>query len=120
MEPSEQKEVFATRLYQWTLRLIKLMGGFPRDNVSQIVIKQLLRSSTSILANYTEAKSARSRKDYINFFTYALKSANESEIWMKLLQDSGRGSKELSWLSGELVEISKILAKSIITLKKNM
>jgi four helix bundle protein len=80
--------------------------------------KQLLRSGTSILANYIEANSASSRKDFINFFTYSLKSANESKVWICLLRDSDKGDKkEMEWLLKELIEISNIIASSIITLK---
>ena len=88
------------------------------DSVSQIMGKQLLRSGTSVLANYIEATSASSKKDFINFFTYSLKSANESKVWLTLLKDVGKGEKgELVWLLSELVEIANIFASSIITLK---
>lgn len=75
----------------------------------------MLHSATSIIANIVEAKSASSRKDYINFFTHALKSANETKVWLCLLRDARKVdvSKELQ----ECEEIAKILAKSIITLK---
>jgi four helix bundle protein len=80
--------------------------------------KQLLRSGTSVIANYAEANSASSKKDFINFFTYSLKSANESKLWLSLLKDTNKGdSKELKWLLDELIEISKVLAFSILTLK---
>jgi four helix bundle protein len=77
-----------------------------------------LRSGTSILANYIEANSASSKKDFINFFTHSLKSANESKVWICLLRDTGKGDKkEIAWLLKELIEISNIIAASIITLK---
>ena len=76
------------------------------------------RSGTSILANYIEANSASSRRDFINFFTHALKSANESKVWLCLLRDTDKGDqKELGWLLKELIEISNIIASSILTLK---
>ncbi len=80
--------------------------------------KQFLRSGTSILANYIEANSASSKKDFINFFTHSLKSANESKVWLVLLRDTNKGDKnELKWLLKELIEIANILASSILTLK---
>lgn len=79
---------------------------------------QLIRSGTSILGNYVEARSSSSRKDYTNFFTHALKSANESKVWLALLRDTGNGQKEeIEWLLGELKEIADILGSSILTLK---
>ena len=112
------KNEFKKRLYNWVLRVIKFIDKLPKDSVCQVMGKQLLRSSTSILANYIEANSASSKRDFINFFTYALKSSNESKVWLTLLRDTGKGNREeLDWLLGELLEISKIIASSILTLK---
>ncbi len=112
------KNEFKKRLYNWVLRLIKFIDKLPKDSVCSIMGKQLLRSGTSILANYIEANSASSRKDFINFFTHALKSSNESKVWLCLLRDTDKGDqKELRWLLKELIEISNIIASSILTLK---
>ena len=112
------KNDFKRRLYNWVLRLIKFIDKLPKDSVCSVMGKQLLRSGTSILANYIEANSASSKKDFINFFTYALKSANESKVWLALLRDTSKGDKpELEWLLKELVEIANILASSLLTLK---
>ena len=70
------------------------------------------------MSNYIEANSASSKKDFINFFTHSLKSANESKVWLTLLRDTNEGDQgELKWLLEELIEISNILASSILTLK---
>lgn len=112
------KNDFKKRVYAWVLRLIKFIDKLPKDSVCQVMGKQLLRSGTSILANYVEANSASSKKDFINFFTYSLKSSNESKVWICLLRDTDKGDKkEIEWLLKELVEISNIIASSIITLK---
>jgi four helix bundle protein len=112
------KMEFKKRIYNWVLRLIKFIDKLPKDSVCLIMSKQLLRSGTSILANYIEANSASSKKDFINFFTHSLKSANESKVWLCLLRDTNKGNeKELKWLLNELVEIANIIASSIITLK---
>ncbi len=118
-DKSEQfKKEFKRRLYTWVLRLIKFIDTLPKDSVCSVIGRQLLRSGTSVLANYIEATSASSRKDFINFFTHALKSANESKMWLTLLRDTGKGDRaELEWLLKELVEIANILASSILTLK---
>lgn len=112
------KNEFKRRLYQWVLRLIKFIGKLPKDSVCEVIGKQLLRSGTSILANYIEANSASSRKDFINFFNHSLKSANESKVWLSILKDSSKGDRqEVEWLLKELGEIANILASSILTLK---
>lgn len=87
------KNEFKKRLYNWVLRLIKFIDKLPRDSVCNVIGKQLLRSGTSILANYIEANSTSSKKDFINFFTHALKSANESKVWLALLRDTNKGDQ---------------------------
>ena len=112
------KNEFKKRLYCWVLRLIKFIDKLPKSPVGDVMGKQLLRSGTSILANYIEANSASSKKDFINFFTHSLKSANESKVWLTLLRDLDKGEKkELTWLLNELIEVANILATSILTLK---
>ena len=115
---SKFKIEFKKRLYIFVLRLVKFIDKLPKNSVSDVMGKQLLRSGTSILANYIEANSASSRKDFINFFTHSLKSANESKVWICLLKDTGRGERQESeYLLKELTEIANIIASSIITLK---
>lgn len=113
------KVEFKKRLYDWVLRLIKTVDSVrSSDSSGQIIGKQLIRSGSSILANYVEADSASSRKDFINFFTYSLKSANESKVWLALLRDTNKSDRnEIQWLLNELTEIAKVVASSILTLK---
>lgn len=112
------KNEFKKRLYNWVLRLIKFIDKLPKTSVNEILGKQLLRSGTSVLANYIEARSASSKKDFINFFTHSLKSANESKVWLSLLRDLDKGNKQINEnLLRELIEVANVLASSILTMK---
>ena len=112
------KNEFKRRLYDWVLRLIKFIDKLPKDSTCSVMGKQLLRSGTSVLANYIEANSASSKKDFINFFTHSLKSANESKVWLTLLRDTKKGNAiETDTLLNELIEIANIIASGILTLK---
>lgn len=112
------KNDFKKRLYDWVLKLVKFISKLPKDSICDVLGRQLLRSGTSILANYVESGSSSSKKDFINFFTYSLKSANESKVWLTLLRDLKKGDGEdLKWLLNELTEVANILASSILTLK---
>ncbi len=116
---STQTEAFKKRLYSFTIGLIAFIDQLPKDNVSRRIGDQLLRSGTSVLANFVEGQSASSRKDFANFFNHSLKSANESKIWLALLCDSKRVSAEKTrWYLNELEEFVKIFASSIITLRR--
>lgn len=112
------KKEFKKRLYAFTLRLIEFLDTLPKDNVSRRLGDQLLRSGTSIVANFVEGQAASSRKDFTNFFNIALKSANESKLWLALLRDSRRVEpKDVEWFLHELEEIANIFASSILTLR---
>jgi four helix bundle protein len=112
------KDEFKRRVYQFALDVIGFVDRLPGDQTSRIIADQLIRSTTSIGANVIEAQAASSRKDYTNFFTHALKSANECKFWLGLLRDSGRGDKEsVNRLLREATEIANILATSILTLR---
>jgi four helix bundle protein len=88
------------------------------DFVILVIAKQLLRSATSIGANIIEAQAGSSRKDFTNFFSYALKSANESKFWLGLLRDSNKASTDaIIPVITETTELANILASSILTLK---
>jgi len=118
MERKQFKVIFKKRLYQFTLKLIELLDSLPQDNTSRRLSDQLLRSGTSILANYVEGQSSSSKREFTNYLNYSLKSANESKVWLALLRDSKRvKSENAAWYLKELDEVSKILASSIMKLK---
>ena len=117
-DKEKMKKEFKKRLYAFTLGLIEFLDKLPNDNVSRRVGDQLLRSGTSIIANYVEGQAASSKKDFTNFFNTSLKSVNESKLWFALLRDSGRVKPEgVAWFLEELEEFGKIFASSILTLK---
>ena len=117
-DKSKFKKDFKKRLYNLTLKLIEFLDNLPKDNVSTRIGDQLLRSGTSIIANYIEGQAASSKKDFTNFFNTSLKSTNESKLWFALLRDSKRiKPEEAVWFLNELDEIANIFASSILTLK---
>ena len=112
------KETFKKRIYESVIRLIRTLDTFPKDSTTKILVDQLVRSYTSILANYIEAQAASSRKDFTNYIHHSLKSANESKVWISILKDTNRLlGKDAVYFLGELKEISNILASSLLKLK---
>ncbi|OGX27487.1 MAG: hypothetical protein A2787_08070 [Omnitrophica WOR_2 bacterium RIFCSPHIGHO2_01_FULL_48_9] len=107
-----------SRSYQYAIKLIKVLDSLPKDLSAVVIAKQLLRSATSIGANIVEAHAASSRRDFTNFYTHSLKSANESLYWLNLLKDAKNiNLPQLDFLIQETRELSNILASSILTLK---
>lgn len=112
------KKEFKERLYRFVLRLIKFLSSLSKNPITVVIIDQAIRSGTSILANYIEARASSSKREFTNFFQYSLKSANETVIWLSLLKDTQNGSaQEIEYLLKELVEIANIFASSILKLK---
>lgn len=106
------------RAYQFSLSIINLVKDFPRTKIFMIFTDQLLRSATSIGANLIEAKSSSSKRDFIRFYEIALKSCNETIYWLCLLRDGKLvEEKKLKPLIDEVVEVSKMVGSSLLTLK---
>jgi four helix bundle protein len=106
------------RAYRYSIDMIRFLDSLPKDTSTDIIAKQLLRSSTSIGANIIEAKGSSSKKDFTNFFSYSLKSANESLYWLGLLRDAKEiRNQRLDYLLNETKELANILGSSILTLK---
>ena len=79
---------------------------------------QIQRSGTSIGANYCEACEAESKVDFVHKLSIALKEANETEYWLRVLYGSEFISKEMyNELMMDVTEIYKIIAASIKTAK---
>ncbi len=117
-EKDQFKDQFKQRVKQYILKLIRLVDSLSPDQTSKVISYQLIRSGMSIGANYFEARAASSKNDFTNFFTYSLKSANESKFWLETLLDA----KKCDALQGvellqETSEIANVLASSILTLK---
>ena len=89
-EPQELKE--RTKLY--ARRIIRLYVSLPKDTVSQVLGKQMLRAGTSVGANYREANRARSKPEFISKMGDSLKELEETAYWLELLTDERIVRKE--------------------------
>lgn len=109
------------RIYNWILRLIRFIETLDKkDSVSRVIIDQLLRSGTSVGANYVEAVACGTKKGFAQMVEYALKSGNESKFWLAILRDTKRGNaQECQWLLKELIEITRIFGSSVRTMRTN-
>jgi four helix bundle protein len=115
---SKLKTNLKDRAYQYSVRVIEFLDALPQDTSCQVITKQLLRSATSVGANIIEAQASSSKRDFTNFFSYSLKSANESLYWLGLIKDAKKiDNVQLQYLLKETGELANILAASIMTLK---
>nr|WP_292792202.1 four helix bundle protein [Nostoc sp. NMS7] len=91
----------------------------PFDNAGKILSKQFLRSGTSIGANCSEAKYAQSNRDFVSKYSIALKEANETLYWIRIMIRSELvPTSKFQSLIEENERIIKILTSSINKLKE--
>ena len=108
----------AERCLELSIKVIKSAESLNYSVSSKIVIHQLIRSTTSIGANITEAQAGSSKKDFTNYYCIALKSSKETIYWLRLLKAiSGLDLNIYNELVDEVTQISKIIGASIIKLK---
>ncbi len=104
---------------KFSVKIIEVYKFLTKNN-EFIISKQLLRSGTSIWVNINESKFWASRKDFLNKLMIALKEANETLYWLKLLQDSNMFEKDYSEYIDEANSIVGVLVRIVNTPKKNM
>ncbi|MDP1853907.1 MAG: four helix bundle protein [Candidatus Omnitrophota bacterium] len=116
----QNKEDLKTRTQQFAIEIIKLVKIIPRNRIADIISAQLLRSGTSIGANYRAACRARSKADFISKMGIVEEEADETLYWLELLIESGITVKnQIQHLLNEGTEITAIVVASINTAKKN-
>jgi four helix bundle protein len=106
------------RCFFFAKDIILFAGNCKYDKIYTSLFDQLVRSATSIGANVVEGKAGSSKKDWKNYFSIALKSANETKYWLCLIRDTIDVSKvKITELINEANEISKIIATIIVNSK---
>ena len=102
------------RTKAFALRVIKLIRHLPRDVPAKVIANQLMRSATSIGANYRSACRARSRAEFIARLGVVLEESDESRYWLELIVEDGMLSEaRVSALLKEADEISAIIYSAI-------
>ncbi len=116
------EQEFKDRTKQIALRVIRLVESLPNTKTAQIIGKQLLRSATSVGANYRAACRGKSTADISHKLAIVEEEADESLYWLELLIESEIVTeKKLSVLMSDINEIVAMTVSSIKTLRsKNM
>ncbi|MBL8827370.1 MAG: four helix bundle protein [Planctomycetaceae bacterium] len=98
------------RTKQFALRVIRLSSALPPTTQAQVIGKQLLRSGTSVAANFREASRARSNAEFKSKVGIVLQELDESLLWFELLTESEIISlSKLEPLMQETEELIKIM-----------
>lgn len=109
-------EEFKDRTKQFALRVTKLFRALPRTDEARVIGRQLLRSGTSVGANYRAACRGRSRPEFIAKLGIVVEEVDPSVYWLELLAESGIVRAErLALLTNESNELLAIFAAAQLT-----
>ncbi len=113
-QPAELRE----RTKQFAIRIVKLFRALPRTEEARVLGKQVLRSGTSVAANYLAVCRSRSRADFISKIAVVTEEADETVFWLELPVESGIVPKvRLEKLWTEANELIRIFGSSLHTAK---
>lgn len=105
----------------FSLASIKFFDSYKIERKFYSLQDQVIRSSCSIGANIVEGKNSSSTKEMIRYFEIALRSSNETKYWLCLIRDAfQKDISEINQLIDEANQLSKIIAKSILTLRSKL
>src|SRR5438309_9658915 len=81
-------EELKTRTKEFALRILKLVAALPKTIEGRAIASQLVRSGTSVAANYRAACRARSRSEFVAKMGVVLEEADETQLWLELIIES--------------------------------
>ncbi len=109
------EQEFKRRTKQLALRVIKLVDALPKGAASQVIGKQLIRSATSVGANYRAACRAKSTADLISKLRIVEEEADESLYWMELIVEAEL--VDVTKLKSIMSKTNEILAMTVASIK---
>jgi four helix bundle protein len=110
------------RTLKFSKSLISFCSQIPKSHINNPIISQVVRSGTSIGANYAEADNAPTKKDFLNKLSLVLKEINETKYWLDVIREILEESKKTSadYLYEEVEELNLIFATIIKKTKDNL
>jgi four helix bundle protein len=106
-------ERFRQRTKQLALDVIRFSMDLPKTEEATIMKRQLLRSATSVAANYRAACRARSSAEFYSKISIVIEEADETLFWLELLSESGTTTEtKVAGLKKEVTEILSVMAKA--------
>lgn len=114
MEMKPEKDL-RDRTKRFALQIVRMFAALPKTVEAQVIGKQILRSGTSVGANYREAYRGRSRAEFVAKIGDSLKELEETAYWLELLTDAGIVHE--SKLKGLRIECGELIAIFVTIIK---
>lgn len=117
----EKKYDLEERTAQFGEAIIELVKTFPRDPINSPLISQIVRSGTSVGANYVEADGAESKKDFQHKISICKKESKETKHWLRMIVKANPSRRdECQKLLREAQELSLIFSSILLSKKKQL
>lgn len=117
----EQVKDLRVRTKDFALRIIRMYASLPKSTVAQVLGKQVLRSGTSVGAQYRESQRAKSDADFISKTEGALQELDETGYWLELLSEANiLPAEKLADLRKETDELTAIFVTIVTKVKKRI
>ena len=117
-EPQSRADELEERLIDFAVRIVRLSARLPKTAAGRHIAAQILRSGTSPVPNYGEARGGESEADFVYKLRSVLKELNETSIWLRVIERSQLLKTELvAGIVKENSELCKIFTASLKTVR---
>ena len=110
-------ELMKTRTKQFALAVVRFCSDLPNREDIRIISRQLMRSATSVGANYRASQRGRSKKEFIAKMGIVVEEADECQYWLELLEELDAGDRGRR--DALLKEASELVAITVSVLKSS-
>ena len=110
------------RTKQFAVDTIRFINELPNSKANDVISYQIIKSSTSVAANYRAALRGRSSAEFISKLNIVLEESDESQFWFEIIEETSetKDPKKLKQLLNESNELTAIFASSLKTARNNI
>jgi len=112
---NQRAEETLSKIKEQIVLVANLVDSFPKTTASFKIAGQIMDSVTSIGANFAEAQSARTKKEFVSTIGISLKEAKETEFWLDIVKDLKLTDNRVDVIRQKCIELIKILTSIVLT-----
>jgi four helix bundle protein len=115
------RDEMRARVKAFAVRIIRVCGALPSNNVGWVLARQLVKAGTSIGANYCEALRSSSQSHFVSIMEIALREACETKYWLEVIADAAiLPAERLHELDDECLQLVRILTTTVRTARRRL
>lgn len=120
LTPMDFNQIFRDRTKKFSISIIKSLSMLPYSDDLSVIRKQIIRSSTSVAANYRAVSRARSEKERFAKICIVVEEIDETQLWLEIIEELGYLNEEkILHLKSECEELVKVMTTYKFKLSQN-